>query len=163
MDAEEVPVTGGRDGAGFLVLVLEVHEDLHLDAARVAGANRGDRVGPHEEAAVADRPGPGRHVHPLEFGDEVLVLSGRAQEAGGLAGGDDLVVLDLEGVGGAVGVDPAGQVLAVEHGHEAVVLLVFGRRRQTGQGEQQQSDRRESFHRGSSVVSSLIRSNACKR
>jgi len=42
----------------------------------------------------------------------------------GFAGGDDLVVLDEEGAGGAIDVHPAGEVFAVEHRHEAGVLLV---------------------------------------
>src|SRR5262245_27499714 len=37
-DAEEVALAGGRDLA-LLVLVGEVHEDLHFDAAGVAGAD----------------------------------------------------------------------------------------------------------------------------
>src|SRR5690349_22876640 len=43
-DAEEIAVAAGRHLAGLLVLVFEIDEHLHLDAARVAGADRGNRI-----------------------------------------------------------------------------------------------------------------------
>src|SRR6266436_5132683 len=72
-DAEEIALTGGANLA-LLVLVSEIHQDLHLDAARVPGTDGGDRIGPNKEAAIADRARRGRHVHPVELRDEVLVL-----------------------------------------------------------------------------------------
>ena len=166
-DAEQVALAGGGDLA-LLVLVGEVHEHLHLDAARVAGANGGEGVGPDEEAAVADRAGFGRHVHPVELRDEVLILLVGSQVARRLARGDDLAVLDEEGAGGAVDVHPARQVLAVEHGDEAVLrslgvagLLVLGRggeggkeKQQGGKGIKQSHDdppRAETFERVASA------------
>src|SRR5881398_2845793 len=47
-DAEEIALAGGANLA-FLVLISEIHQDLHLDAARVPGADGGDRVGPNED------------------------------------------------------------------------------------------------------------------
>src|SRR5207237_1133205 len=72
-DAEEVSLAGGRDLALF-VLVGQVYQHLYLNAARVAGANSRNGVGPDEKAAVANLPWRGRHVHPVELRDEVLVL-----------------------------------------------------------------------------------------
>src|SRR5438876_12386457 len=96
VDAEQVAVTGCGDLARLLVLVFEIDQHLHLDAARERvqpGATRRRREGvaPDEEPRVANRIGLRRDVLPLELADEVLVLLGRAQEADRLAGRDDLV------------------------------------------------------------------------
>src|SRR5262249_33097508 len=53
------------------------------------------------------------------------------------------VVLDEEGAGRAVDVDPAGQVAAVEHRREAVVL---GRGRGQRRAEQEQAEQGEASH-----------------
>ena len=50
-DAEEVALAGAVRSPSCLV---EVDEHLHLDAARVAGADGGHRIAPDEEAGVAD-------------------------------------------------------------------------------------------------------------
>src|SRR5262249_52685483 len=84
VDAEQVAVAGGRHRARLAVLVFQVHEDLHLDAARVRRTDARQRVRPDEKAGVADFLRV--DVHPLEVGDEVLVLAGRAEEARRLAG-----------------------------------------------------------------------------
>src|SRR5207247_681234 len=96
----------------------------------------------------ADGVGLGRHVHPLELGDEVLVLLLGAHEADRLARRDDHVVLDEEAAGSAVDVDPTGQVLAVEHGDKAVVglLLLGGERRDDGEDEQAGGEPAETSH-----------------
>src|SRR5207302_9493676 len=73
-DAEEIALAGGSDSPGPLVAVGQVHEHLYLDAARVTRADGRDRVGPDEEAAVADRARRRRHVHPVKLRDEVFVL-----------------------------------------------------------------------------------------
>jgi hypothetical protein len=43
-----------------VVFLLQVDEDLHLDAPGITGADRGDGVGPDEQAGVADRFWGGR-------------------------------------------------------------------------------------------------------
>src|SRR5207245_793952 len=103
VNAEEVALAGGGDQA-LLVLVGEIHEDLHLDTARVSGADGRDRVGPDEEAAVADGARRGRHMHPVELRDKILILLHGPQIARWLAGRDDLPVPDKEGAGGAIDV-----------------------------------------------------------
>src|SRR5437899_3204808 len=121
-DAEEIALTGGANLA-LLVIVSEIHQDLHLDAARVSTPDSRDRIGPNEEAAVADRARRGWHVHPVELRDKVLVVLRGPQIARRLARCDDLPVLDIEGAGGAIDVDPTGQALAVEQRREAFVLF----------------------------------------
>src|SRR5439155_4289978 len=48
VDAEEIAVAGGSRVALF-VLVEEIDEHLHLDAARVGRADGRQGIGPHEE------------------------------------------------------------------------------------------------------------------
>src|SRR5439155_558607 len=124
-DAEKIALARRRDLA-LLVLVSQVHEYLDLDATRVTCAHRGNRIGPDEEAAVADGTRLVRDVHPVELGDEVLVLLGRPQITRWFAGRDDHVVLDEERRLRRVDVLPAGQVLAIEHRHEAVLVRLAG-------------------------------------
>src|SRR5438045_4811200 len=69
---------------------------------------------------------------PVEFEDEVLVHPVGAEHAPRLAGGDDLAVADGEGVRGAVDVDPAGQVLAVEQVDRPIGGGARGRRENDG-------------------------------
>jgi hypothetical protein len=69
-------------------------------------------------------------VSPFELDDEILVHFFGAKDAGGDTGADDEAVLDGEGVvggaGGDVDGDPAGEVLAVEEGDEAVGVGLGG-------------------------------------
>ena len=65
----------------------------------------------------------------------VLVLLVGSQETRRVAGGDDLAVLGGEGLRGAVDVVPAGEVLAVEERHEAVLVRL---RSERGQGEEEE-------------------------
>src|SRR5579884_2538212 len=121
-DAEEIALACG-DGFALLVLVGEVHKHLDLNAARVAGANGWKRIGPDKKATVADGARCGRHVHPIEFRDEILILLRRAQIACRPAGRDDLPILDIKRVGGTVHIDPAVQAVAVKEWSEAFVLV----------------------------------------
>src|SRR6266849_4076023 len=128
MDAKEVALARGGDLA-LLVLVGEIHEHLHFDAARVAGADRRDRIAPDEESTVPGRPRLVRHVHPVELSDEVLILPFGAQEASRLARGNDLFVLYEKCSWSAVDVHPTREVFTVEHRLEANVLGVAGPQR----------------------------------
>jgi hypothetical protein len=118
-DAEEVAVTGSR-AAALVVLPVQIDEHLHLDAARVARPLRRHRVGPDKETGVSDVFRV--DVQPIELANEVLVLLLRPQKPGGPPRRHDHVVLDIERVRMAIDVDPAGEVFAVEHGTEAVVV-----------------------------------------
>src|SRR5439155_1459692 len=148
-DAEEIALTGGANLA-LLVLVGEIHQNLHLDAARVPTPDSRDRIGLNKEAAVADRARRGWHVHPVELRDEVLVLLRGPQIARRLARCDNLPVLDKEGAGGAIDVDPAAQALAVEQRREAFLVDRPGdigeRRRGNGHAQQQGNDAVEKSH-----------------
>src|SRR6516162_2941708 len=139
-NAQEIALTGEGGLAGFRNSGPQAHENLDLDAARVAGPHGGDGITPNKHTGVADVelmdiedlafPGFSRDllftnlgwgVEPLEFEDEVLVLFVRAQIAGRLAGGDDHVLFNIKGARSAVDVVPAGEVLAVEERLEPVV------------------------------------------
>src|SRR5262245_49919203 len=136
-DAEQVALAGGSDLA-LLVLVGEVDEHLDFDAARVAGADSRQRIGPDKEAAVADRARFGRHVHPVELRDEVLVLLLGPQIPRRLARGYDLAILHEERIRVTVDIHPAGEVPAVEHRHKALVLVWGVGEGRHGDGQREQ-------------------------
>ena len=112
MDREDVAVRGEPVG-----LAVAMVEHLDLDGAEEGLAGGGQGAGPDEHARVA----AGLHVTPFELEDEVLELPRRAQRARGDAIAVQNAVTRHEGLGGAVHVDPALQVPAVEQGLEAVV------------------------------------------
>src|SRR5260370_38371044 len=142
--AEQVAVTGGGDGAGFLVAILQIHKHLHLDATAVTGADGRQRIAPDEEAGVADLLRV--HVHPIELGDEVLVWLSGPQVAGGTASGDDFVVLDEEGARVAIDVDPAVEIAAIEERNVAFGMGLGSAQR--GCGDEQDRYCEKVLHKG---------------
>lgn len=110
MDGEDIAV--GGEPVGLAVAVIE---DLDLDGAQEWHAGPTDGGSPDEDAGIA----AGFQVSPFEFEDEVLILALGAKGADGLASAVDEAVGDGPGLGGAVHIDPAIEVLAVEKGDEA--------------------------------------------
>lgn len=111
VDGEDIAM--GGEPVGLAVAVIE---DLDFDGAEEGHAGPTDGGSPDEDAGIA----AGFQVSPFEFEDEVLILALGAEGADGLAGAVDEAVSDGPGLRGAVHIDPAIEVLAVEEGDEAV-------------------------------------------
>ena len=135
LNGEDVPV------ARVEPLRMIPEHDLDLDRLREGLAAHGERRTVDEKTGVSALV----EVLPLQLQDVVLVHPLRPEHPRGLSGTDDDAVFDLPCGRGAVDVDPAGEVLAVEERDEAVVL----RRGDSGGGTggQEQSEPCGRFHR----------------
>src|SRR5262249_25270641 len=72
--AEDIAMAGGGRFARLLVGPLEIDKHLHLHSAREPAADARQPIGADEEPGIAFRALLGRNMHPLELGDEVLIL-----------------------------------------------------------------------------------------
>ena len=104
-------------------------QHLHLDGAEKRLAGGGERSGPDEDSRIA----AGFQMPPFQLQDEVLVVPLRTQGPGRHPITMQHPFLHGPGFRGAVHVDPAGQILAIEQGGESLLLRQEGR----GEGEQE--------------------------
>jgi len=102
--------------------IVAVVQDLHLDAAEERHAGRSDGGAPNEHSGV---PAPAE-MSPLDFQDEVLVLTSGAHGPGGMSGAMDDPFVHAPRFRRAVRIDPPAQINAVEERHKSVVRPAQG-------------------------------------
>src|SRR5207237_1123165 len=122
-----------RVQAARLARILEaVGADLALEA--LVGPALLLELGVEVDARVGIRLA--KYLRPeLEILEDVILDVADIEEMAAVAVGDDLAVLDLEGLGAFVGL-PARQVLAVEEGDESLLLVLGNKGHEQGRDDQ---------------------------